>query len=393
VSGGLTRSLALHGALRRSVTRVHRWTGLVIMACMLVAAVTGTWLVFRVEMDRLVNPHLRVVQPGSNRVTLASIVEAVERRFPDSMMEALILQERPADSIGVYLQARDATGSTFDQVFFNPYDGAFLGGRSTCRLVFTKEHLDPLIDRLHYSLWMNSGGLWLMGLVAAAWLVTSVIGLALAWPRLSLRARGWLPIVSARSDRGPYQTNYQFHRAAGVWFLPVLIVLAFTSLYQNLPQFIRPIVHAVSPLAERPSGRPIPHGAAMISPDVAVDRLMQQLPHARPSSIGRDLDSGRYSILFHLPGDLSPSGDNWAFVDLGSGEITALRLAATSSAGDQFLTWIFPLHTGTAFGMPGRIVIAFAGVVLVGLMISGFYVWGVKWRMRQAFSGRRKAGA
>jgi len=29
-----------------------------------VAAVTRTWLVFRVEMDRLVNPELRTVTPG-----------------------------------------------------------------------------------------------------------------------------------------------------------------------------------------------------------------------------------------------------------------------------------------------------------------------------------------
>src|SRR5262245_63967672 len=100
------------------------------MGCLLIAAVTGTWLVFRVALARLVNPHLRLVEPGPAQVTLASIVEAAERRFPDSTMQALILQERPDDSIGVYLQARERSAPTFDQVFYNPYDGAFLGGRS-----------------------------------------------------------------------------------------------------------------------------------------------------------------------------------------------------------------------------------------------------------------------
>jgi uncharacterized iron-regulated membrane protein len=377
------RSLALHGALRRRITRLHRWAGLVIMACLLIAAVTGTWLVFRVEMDRLVNPHLRVVKPGVSLVSLESIVDAAERRFPDSSVQALILQERPDDSIGVYLESRSDEATEFDQAFFNPYDRMFLGARSTSRLVFDREHLDPMIDRLHYSLWLNSWGLWLMGIVAGVWLATSVVGLALAWPRFWLRVAGWRPILSSRIDRGPYQTNYQTHRAAGVWFLPILLILAFTSLYQNLPQFIRPLVHVVSPLTERPVGRPLADGAPIVSPDRAVDSLRVRLPDARPSSIGRDLRGGRYSIVFHLPGDLSPLGENWAFVDLGSGELTALRLLATSSAGDKFLTWIFPLHTGTAFGMPGRIVIALAGVVLVGLMVTGLYVWGVKWRMRR----------
>ena len=389
------RSLALHGGLRRWLTRLHRWAGLIIMACLLVAAITGTWLVFRVEMDRLVNPHLRVVQPGANFVSLGSIVDAAERRFPNSIVQALILQERPEDSVGVYLQSRSDEESEFDQVFFNPYDRAFLGGRSTSRLVFDREHLDPMIDRLHYSLWLNTWGLWLMGIVAGVWLVTSVIGVALAWPGLWLRIVGWRPVLSARTDRGSYQANYQFHRAAGVWFLPVLLVLAFTSFYQNLPQFIRPIVHVFSPLAERPLGRPLPDGAPMVSPDKAVESLKERFPNARPSSIGRDLSSGRYSILFHLPGDVSPLGENWAFVDVASGELMDVKLTATSSAGDRFLTWIFPLHTGTAFGMPGRIVIALAGVVLVGLMVTGFYVWGVKWRMRRRsrhFHSRVAAG-
>ena len=377
------RSLALHGAVRRWLTRLHRWSGLVIMACMLVAAVTGTWLTFRVEMDRLVNPELRVVQPGNRTVSLASIVDAAERRFPNSMIQALTLQERQDDSVGIYLRSRRADTDEFDQVFFNPYDGSYLGGRSTSRLVFDRAHVDPMIDRLHYSLWMNSAGLWLMGIVAAVWLATSFVGLALAWPHLWLRIAGWFPILSPRTTRGPYQTNYQLHRAAAVWFLPVLIILAFTSLYQNLPQFIRPFVHAVSPLAEAPAGRPIPDGTPVVSPDRAVDSVKARFPHARPSSIGSHLESGRYSILFHLPGDLSPQGENWAFVDAGSGEVIGLKLTATSSAGDKFLTWIFPLHTGTAFGMPGRIVIALAGLVLVGLMGTGSYVWAVKWRMRR----------
>ena len=353
------------------------------MACMLVAAVTGTWLVFRVEMDRLVNPHLRVVHPGTNRVSLASIVDAAEHRFPNSVVQALILPERSEDSIGVYLQSRDSDAPEFDQLFFNPYDGAFLGARSTSRLIFTREHVDPLIDRLHYSLWMNSLGLWLMGIVAAIWLGTSIAGLALAWPRLWLRVAGWVPILSARVDRGLYQTNYRFHRAAGVWFLPILIVLAFTSLYQNLPQFVRPIVHAFSPLTERPAGRPLEPGAQTISPDLALDTLKQRFPAARASSMGIDRGGGRYSILFHLPGDLSPEGENWVFVDMVSGEITALRTTATSSVGDRLLTWIFPLHTGTAFGLAGRIIIASAGIMLVGMLTTGFYVWAVKWRMRQ----------
>ena len=354
------------------------------MACMLVAAATGTWLVFRVEMDRWVNPNLRVVQPGSARVPLGAIVERVESQFPDSLTRALILQEQPEDSVGVYLDATDGSEPEFNQVFVNPYTGEILGQRSTTRIVLAKEYLDPIIDRLHYSLLIGGGwGLWLMGLVAGVWLLTGLVGLILAWPRLWLRMAGWIPVLSARLNRGPYQTNYQSHRAVGVWFQPVLILLAFTSFYQNLPQFVLPVVNAVSPLARRPVGNSPGKGATIISPDQAVDSLAARFPSARPSSIGFDRGSARYSILFYLPGDLSPLGDNWAFVDLGTGDMLGTVVAREASAGDRFLRWIFPLHTGAAFGFAGRIVIALAGVVLIGLIVSGFYVWLTKWRMRR----------
>jgi uncharacterized iron-regulated membrane protein len=76
----------------------------------------------------------------------------------------------------------------------------------------------------------------------------------------------------------------------------------------------------------------------------------------------------------------------WAFVDMVTGRITGTKLTVTQSAGDAFLTWIFPLHTGTAFGLPGRIVIALAGVALVVMMAAGVYMWWVKWRMRRRIS-------
>jgi len=383
--GGM-KSLALRGQLRRVVTRLHRWAGLAVMACLLVAAVTGTWLVFRVEMDRLVNPEQRIVQAETQRLPLASIIESVERRFPRASVHTLILQDRADDSISAYLDSKDGAALEFDRVFFNPYTGAFLGGRNTQDLVFTRANVDPLIDRLHYSLWIKNWGLSLMGVVAFVWLATSVVGLGLAWPAAWRRIQGWLPVLSARTDRGAYQTNYRVHRAIGVWCFPVLSLLAFTSFYQNMPQYVRPVVNAFSPLATPPPGRPVAGGASIVTPDRALESLAVRFPDGEAQSIGINRRSGRYSILFRLPGDLSTDGGNWVFADMVTGDIVGEKIEKTSRAGDRFLAWIFPLHTGTAFGMPGRIVIAAVGVGLVAMILSGFYVWLIKWRMRRRVS-------
>ena len=376
-------TLLLHGLVRRIVTRVHRWTGLVIMACMLVATVTGVWLTFRVELDRLVNPDLRTVQPGATAVSLTTVATAIAERFPNTSVHAFILQDRPDDSISAYLDAMDGSRLSVDRVFYDPYTAKFLGGSNTQDLVFARANVDTLIDRLHYSLWIKTWGLPLMGIVAGVWLLTSCVGLALAWPRAPHRIHGWRPVLSVRTGRGTYQLNYQLHRAIGVWFFPVLIVLAFTSFYQNMPQYVRPVVNAFSPLAEPPSGHPVAPGASIVTPDHALASLRMRFPEASAQSVGVDRAHGRYSILFRLPGDVAPNGDNWAFIDLVTGDIVAEQTGRTQRAGDTFLRWIFPLHTGTAFGLPGRIVIAVAGIGLAAMLVTGFYVWGMKWRMRR----------
>lgn len=64
---------------------------------------------------------------------------------------------------------------------------------------------------------------------------------------------------------------------------------------------------------------------------------------SRDNNIYRDLGNGRHSVYFHLPEDVNPNGDDFAFVDLKTCVVTAVPRPATSSAGDRFMAWQFPL--------------------------------------------------
>ena len=102
------------------------------------------------------------------------------------------------------------------------------------------------------------------------------------------------------------------------------------------------------------------------------------------SSIYADYGSGWYSVMLQRPGDVAPYGDHFVYVDLASGDVEALRLADRATAGDRFLAWQFPLHTGLAFGRVGQAVIAITGLAVVALSVTGFYVWWRKWRERRS---------
>jgi uncharacterized iron-regulated membrane protein len=383
------RRLALHGSLRQWLARLHRWSGLVVMLCVFIASVTGVWLVFRQEIDRALNAKLRVVQPAATRLSEDDIVTLVEKAFPEAMVSLVQFPQRPDDAVSLSLTARDlASRRRFDRVYVNQYTGEILGQRSSRGHGISLASIDSFILGLHFTLLMNEWGRWLMGVTALVWLITSLIGLALSWPRLWLRLTSWIPILSLRT-KGAYKANYDLHRAGGVWLLPVLIVLAFTSAALNLPEYLRPMVQVFSPLSRQPAGQRVTLEEAMVTFDQAAAAVHRMFPDAKTNNVYRDLGGGRHSVYFHLPEDVNPDGDDFAFVDIRTGEVTAVRRPARGSGGDRFMAWLFPLHTGRAFGWTGRLLVALGGVVMVIMNATGVYVWWVKWRMRRRSLSRR----
>src|SRR4051812_28766584 len=89
------RRVALHGSLRRWLARLHRWSGLTIMACLLVAGATGTWPVFRVEIDRWLNPRTLIVRAGDTALSTDDLVVRVQERLPGAMISGVRFPDRP----------------------------------------------------------------------------------------------------------------------------------------------------------------------------------------------------------------------------------------------------------------------------------------------------------
>jgi uncharacterized iron-regulated membrane protein len=384
------RRLALRGSLRQWVARLHRWIGLVVLFPLFIASITGVWLVFRQELDRALNARLRVVRPAAARLSEDDIVTLTEHRFPDAAVSLVQFPQQPDDAVSISLVPRDnGSRERFDRVYVNQYTGEMLGQRRSRQDRISLASLDSLIVGVHFTLLAGEWGRWLMGIAAVAWLVTALIGLALSWPAIWLRLKSWLPILFPQPSGRAYKANYEVHRASGVWLLPVLIPLAFTSVALNLTEYVRPMVGVLSHLTPLPpGGHPVALDDAAVTFDQAAAAVLRMFPDARTTNVYRDLAHGRHSVYFHRPGDVNPQGDNFAFVDLRTARITALRLPSNSTAGDRFMAWLFPLHTGAAFGWPGRLAVALGGIATVVMSATGLYVWWVKWRMRRRFAMR-----
>jgi len=95
-----------------------------------------------------------------------------------------------------------------------------------------------------------------------------------------------------------------------------------------------------------------------------------------------------YRVRLHDPRDLADYGMLTIHVDGGTGAVRSIRHLAEGTAGDVIAAWQFPLHSGKAFGWPGRILICLSGIALSMFIVTGLLIWARKRSARRSQARR-----
>jgi hypothetical protein len=78
------------------------------------------------------------------------------------------------------------------------------------------------------------------------------------------------------------------------------------------------------------------------------------------------------------------TGATRLWLDAYTGRPLAVRDPRNAASGDTIINWLFPLHTGEAFGSWGRAFITVFGLVPLAFAVTGVLIW---WKRR---SGHRR---
>jgi uncharacterized iron-regulated membrane protein len=381
-------------AWRWLLVLLHRYVGLSIAGFLVIVSLTGAILTFEPELDAALNPEL-FAAPHRNqpRLHLDELIVRVERADLRLDVRAALLPQRADESVMMRVVARDgASPLSFDQVFVDPATGAMLGRRLWGECCFTRPQLIPALYRLHMSLFIpGRAGTLLMGGVALAWLFDSFVGLALAWPRGKRPRRAWLQALTFKRGAKRFRALFDLHRLLGLWPWPLLIMSAVTSISLNLRhEVFEPVVELFSPLKPNVFEEPArPTMPSKLSFDDAGIRALKGASSAfvAPSVvyIQHVPDLGVYSVGIAERGGNARNGlgPSWYYIDHASGAIRDRNVIGAGSNGDVFLQAQLPLHNGRIAGDIGRILMAFFGIAVAGLSLSGVYLW---WRKRLARS-------
>ncbi|WP_025140775.1 PepSY domain-containing protein [Achromobacter sp. DH1f] len=367
--------------LRTALSTLHRWVGLILGVVLVLAGLSGSLLAFDHELDGWLNSAMLRNRAGVCAAPLppSAAAQAVQQAWPGAAVNAITLPESAADSYRVQFKH----ASTADnEAGVDACSGQLLASRNRDAVSLDSAHVMPLLLRWHMTLLQGKTGREVLGWLAVAWVVLLLAGVYLAWPRPG----HWRRSVSVTRGVGAFRTSYELHRAAGLISAVFLLVVAGTGFFMGLPQLGRQLVSSVMSVpvdARTAKLAPLAPGETEVGWDGAAVKARAGSPAtATLVMLRRDAANGVYQARMRRADDWQPVGTLRLFIDMRSGAQVSAADPLSGTTGQRLLAVMFPLHSGSLFGLPSRILTAVLGLLPLLFFVTGLVIWISRRRLK-----------
>ena len=369
---------------------VHLWLGLALGLFLSIFGITGSILVFHAEINDLLNPGiLTAAAPDVNPVykPLAEIFQAGQATMPKAAKHTFATYPRNNEAAFKLAYSVPLTAEATEswEVYVNPYTAKVIGKR----LMSCSDSPFPLtfigfIFELHYALFLGETvGYTVVGIMGALLIISVLTGLIVWWPLTGK----WLQALTIKRKASAERLNFDLHKTFGFYSTLVLVPVLFSGIYMDVPEHVVPVLELFSPVTYRYwfHSTPEPDSKAITMAE-AVSIADKRYPTGRADWIyGATEPTGTYTVC---KDGVQASGSflhrRCVVMDRYSGAILDVDDPAIGTAGEVFTHWQWPLHSGQAFGMTGRILVFLSGLACPVLFVTGVIRWTQKRRAKSA---------
>ena len=228
---------------RRALFQIHLWSGLATGIYLAVISLTGSVLVFRVELQRMfMRPPVTVTIAGT-RLNEDQLKAAATQVYPKYTVTNVWQPKVPEQAVEIWM-SRTGGGSSVHRVF-DPYTGKDLGPPDPAMVRFLVWSTSLHDDLLNGDLGRKANGVGAISLT-----LLSITGLVIWWPGISTWRRSLT--VDLRSNWKLF--NWNLHSAAGFWSFLLVLMWALSGVYLAFPNPFQDVVDYFQPLGEVESG-------------------------------------------------------------------------------------------------------------------------------------------
>jgi sulfite reductase (NADPH) flavoprotein alpha-component len=367
-------------APRKVLFQLHWIVGITAGIVLAIVGATGALLSFEQQIvASLARDGREVEDAGRTPLTAAELLTRVAAEQPDKHIVGLSIAREPSETVRVTFAPRE-------QRYVDPYTGALLlpaaGGAET----FFRD-----VRQLHR--WLMLGelgdrdiGRQIVGACTVLLIFMVLTGLYLRWPRgpAARRWKTWL-VPDFRLKGRAFLWN--LHSVMGTWVLPAYLVIALTGLqwsyewYRDGLYSIAGVERPARPEAARePRGpaSPAGRGGGLDIPAFArAWETFAQQTGAGFASVNVNLTArpGKPTEFRYLEEDpRHERAFNTLAID-SEGRVARHERYADKPLAARLVSSIFPLHSGSYFGLAGVIVFLIASLAMPVFAVTGWIMY------------------
>lgn len=360
----------MNKAFKKSIGKIHLWLGLASGLIVFIVALTGSILVFEDEIDQLINPEFYTVpEIGYKKEPIDHTITTLQEHYSVEKILRIYTFDDPERTIQI--MGKNSEGQTH---FFsvNPYTGKVLGS------VMQDSRFFSVVLDLHRHLLMDDIGKLITGCSCLLFVFILISGFFLWWPKKIKNLKQRLTVKWSASFK---RVNWDFHSTFGFYSCLFLLIIALTGLTWSFEWFENGIYYLADETAKKTATK-------LDNPTKEDPKLDKTLFY---HSILRTTDS-IYSyhgdIQIRMPKDTIssilvlktnlekniPNQSSIAFFDKYTAKKIMVKPYESFTQGDKIRRIIYPIHTGSIFSYPTKIIAFLVSIFAATSPITGLLI-------------------
>ncbi|MDN5395940.1 MAG: PepSY domain-containing protein [Chryseobacterium sp.] len=369
-------------------SKLHLWLGLSVGIIVFIVSLTGTLYVFKDEIQNSLRKEAMYVQkPSASPLSIAVLKEKVSlelnEKYPLSAVEISLDKNRSYRFS--YYEKNKKGWNYFEEVkinklvYVNQYSGKILA------VYDEKYSFFNILKYIHWSLLLNSEwGKYVVGIPTVVFIFMLITGIILWWPKNKKARKGrfWFSWENVKTWK---RKNYDLHNVLGFYASFFALLISITGIYFAYPYVKNTFNLVLSGSLEQPKEKDIKSPDSLMVKNASVyDLTAQQTRKLYPTSSsfriplngknkkGKELKNIPVTV-YGKEGQFSER--NALAFDKYSGKLLAEKPHQKLSNAEKYANANYDIHTGSYFGLFGKILWFITGLICTSLPVTGFLVW------------------
>ncbi|SHG21731.1 PepSY-associated TM helix domain-containing protein [Chryseobacterium sp. OV279] len=368
--------------------KLHLWFGLSVGIIVFIVSLTGTLYVFKDEIQNsLRKEDMYVKETTVSPISIAILKEKVSlelnEKFPVNAVE--ISLDKNKSYRFSYYEKNKKGWNYFEEVKINKlvyvdqYTGKILA------VYDEKYNFFNILKYIHWSLLLNSEwGKYVVGIPTVLFIFMLITGIVLWWPKNKKARKGrfWFSWENVKTWK---RKNYDLHNVLGFYASFFALLMSITGIYFAYPYVKNTFNLALSGSLEQPKEKEIKSPDSLMAKnpsvyDLTAQETRKRYAHSSSFRIPLNGKNKKGKELKNIPVTIYGeegrfSERNSLVFDKYSGKLLAEKPHQKLNNAEKYANANYDIHTGSYFGLFGKILWFITGLICTSLPVTGFLVW------------------